>query len=231
MKKSIRFLMAAGALVLMIGISGCGPAPGEGESSAKESDRATSSEKQTDQKDKDKSTEEEKKQDEGIVLDKKGYLGSYTFLYPSTDRTNPAVWGDYIGITGGFQIILASADEATSIDTSSVDMFIESSMDRIKRDIGEMRPDTYGKHFDNKTYINVDSTEKADVEGWDAYIVRGEVGDENYDLNMYFVACYVLSDNEPFYLFGVPWRDNPGTAEALEAYLKQLLGTFEYREF
>ena len=227
MKKSFRFLMAAGALALTIGISGCGPASGAGESNAKESDRATSNEKQTDQKDKDKSTEE---QDEGIVLDKTGYLGSYTFLYPSTDRTNPAVWGDYLGITGGFQIILASADEATSIDTSSIDVFIESSMKRVKDDIQEMRPDTYGKHFDNKTYINVESTEKADVEDWDAYIVRGEVGDENYDLNMYFVACYVLSDNEPFYLFGVPWRDNPGTAEALEKYLKQLLGTFEWRD-
>lgn len=229
MKKSIRFLMAAGALVLMIGISGCGSAPGEGESSAKESGGATSSEKQTDQKDKDKSTEEEKKQDEGIVLDKTGYLGSYTFLYPSTTKIYSAHLGKYF-VTDGFQILLARVGEASSIDTSSIDAFIESSMERTKREIQSMRVDTYGKHFGLEIYINVDSTEKVDLEDWDAYIVRGEVGAEEYGLNMYFVACYVLSDNEPFYLFGVPWRDNPGTAEALEEYLKQLLGTFEWNE-
>ena len=86
-----------------------------------------------------------------------------------------------------------------------------------------MRGDIFGGIFDIKFYCNVISTEEADIDGLDAYIVRGVVGNETDEQE-------VMDEQAPFYLFGVPYRENPGPEEGLADYLKAVVKTVEWNE-
>ena len=230
MKNNMKFLMAAGVVVLTLAFGGCGKNVENEQTSEHGSNQAQTQ----DDEELVGKTEESKdvgQRDTGVVLDKKGYSGPYVFMYPSADSKNPANFCSYYGTSLGFQYLISvptyGVSEDKAIDVSTIDMFIEGTEPRIKADLAQISVGKFG-HFDGKFFFNVDSKDEIKIKDWEAYEVHGKVGDESYDVEEFFVAYYVMNEEAPFFIFGIPDSKEPGTEEDLTVFLKMVAETFEW---
>ena len=226
MKKNVKYLAMVGVLSLVL--AGCGnDAASETETESKTKVEESVEKTSQSANEPDESASEKKEYNLADVL----HVGSYNFLIPEKayyDRSRHGKIFPYDGYRVGISTPIIGSDD---FDASSIETFIDSTQSFLLKDLDYARSDIRLDYASSeKTYLNLNTPEKADIEGKDAYFVHGVVGNETRDIESYIVVCYVMDEEAPFYVYGVEDPKNPGPEDELEDFLKAIINTAEVSE-